>query len=510
MNLIVMKPLLLLWTSMLLCQPVLCTLPKVEPSKNEKATDFADIVDATIGGVVSISTTQMLNKMDVFKGDGSPFEDLFRGFLRDDGEARKVQGLGSGFIVHADKSHVFLVTNYHVVADAKKISIKFHVKKELEGQLYAYDARTDLAVIRCPIQKFSAEERSKLRILSWGDSEKVRVGQWAVAIGTPFGLGNTVTAGVISAKGRDLVLPGNGRSADLGEFFQHTAAINSGNSGGCLLNTKGQVIGINTVIVTPNGGNVGVGFAISSAIAKNVIEQLIHTRQVKRGWIGIAITKIPDEQRAHLGLDADQDAYAVGQVTPKGPGEQAGIKQGDLITHYNGEAVGDNWRRLVSETKPDTEVTLTIKRMIKNKIQAIKVVVKIGAAPIVSESCPVSTATSIAGLTLSKIALPQQGIKGLRVDTIERKYQEESGLKIKDIIVAVRYNAGPEALRKEITDISNFKKLIASFKKSKQDAIVLEVFRQDASGGITTLVTFPIEVLSQEKGNIKEEIDKED
>ena len=492
--------------SLLLCTSSLGEIPVASPSFSvasyNKGDDFADIVDATIGGVVSISTTQVIKKGEMFSRGESPFEDLFKEFFKEFGgreapESRKVQGLGSGFIVHADKEHIYIVTNYHVVSDSKKISVKFYIKKEVEGQLYAYDTRTDLAVIRCPLSKFPAEERKKLRVLSWGNSEKVRVGHWVLAIGTPFGLGNTVTAGIISAKGRDLLLPGN-KGADLNDYFQHNVAINSGNSGGCLLNASGQVIGINTVILTPNGGNVGIGFAISSSIAKNVVDQLIATKQVKRGWIGIAITKVPDEQRAHLGLKADQDAFSVGQVTPGGPGALAGLLPGDIITHYNEQPVSDNWRRLVSETLPNAQVILTIQRIVGGKVQSLRLKVKVGTSPVTASVAHTSPA-QVAGLLLSPVTVPAKGqigrdLKGLRVDAMERR-QDEWGLKVKDVIIAMRYIKGREAIRHAIYDVKTFKAMMDFFKKTKQENVVLEVLREDPAGqdSIITLVTFNLE-----------------
>jgi serine protease Do len=499
-----------------ICNPI----PHQVPLSGEHQEAFADIVDATIGGVVSITSTQLIRRSDMMRGEmpGSPFEDLFREFFKEFGgresaePPRKVQGLGSGFIIKADNENIYIVTNYHVVADAKKLSVKFFIKKEIEGHLHAHDARTDLAVVRCPISKFSNEERKKLRVLTWGDSEKVRVGHWTLAIGTPFGLGNTVTAGIISAKGRDLLLPGN-KAADLGEFFQHTAAINSGNSGGCLLNTQGQVIGINTVILTPNGGNVGVGFAICSTIAKNVVDQLIEKKQVKRGYIGISISKVPDDQRIHLGLKNDQDAFKVGQVNVGGPGEKAGVKPGDIITHFNGKPVLDNWRRLVSETAPGASVTLTILRDEKGSLKPLEIKVKIGEAPAsMSSSTATSKPSTVAGLLLSPVTISgNDNIKGLRIEKMDSRLQrEEIDIRPKDIITAIRFIKSGIAVRQSVHTVETFKKLVKAFKDAKQESIVLEIIREDASGSIVNLVTFPLDSFDEKEDNKKDDEEKSD
>jgi serine protease Do len=514
----------MLLLSFLVCSSALCgdvhQIPHHVPNEQENDQGFADVSEEAMRGVVSITTTQIIKRSemdkedfpnnsieDMFKGFGPGLRDFFRDFPRQQEAPRKIQGLGSGFIIKADKNSIYIATNAHVVADAKKVSVKFFIKKEVDGKIHAADPRTDLAVVVVPISKFSLEEQKKLRVLTWGDSEKVRVGHFALAIGTPFGLGNTLTQGVISAKGRDLLLPGN-KTADLGEFFQHTAAINSGNSGGVLLNTKGQVIGINTVILTPNGGNVGVGFAICSNMSKNVIEQLIAKKQVKRGYIGISISKVPDDQRIHFGLQNEQEAYKVGQVTVNGPGDKSGVKPGDIITHFNEKPVLDNWRRLVSETAPGATVILTILRDEKGALKPVKIKIKVGEAPAsISDVASTSKPFSVSGLSLSTVGVPgNENIKGLRVEKVDKSLQEEVDIRPKDIITAIRYLRAGMAVRQTVTSVDGFKKLIKAFKDAKQETVILEIVREDSSGSIVNLVTFPLDYEEEKKSSNNESL----
>ncbi|SVD17887.1 uncharacterized protein METZ01_LOCUS370741, partial [marine metagenome] len=262
---------------------------------------FANLASKLSPAVVNISTTQVL------KGDkkgqpefmvprGSPFEEFFKEYLERNRPKnrgrRRATSLGSGFII--DKSGL-VVTNNHVIAEADEISVRLSDGTRLKAKLVGKDAKTDLALLKVVPEK-------ELPSLNWGNSENSRVGDWVLAIGNPFGLGGSVTAGIISARGRDI------NSGPYDDFFQTDAAINRGNSGGPLFNMKGKVIGINTAIYSPTGGSVGIGFAIPSTLAKRVISQLAEFGRTRRGWLGVRIQTVTDEIADSLGMEKAQGA----------------------------------------------------------------------------------------------------------------------------------------------------------------------------------------------------------
>jgi len=245
--------------------------------------DFADLAEKLVPAVVNISTTQSVQNRTMPEGlpqfpPGSPFEDFFKEFFerQQRGEGgnrppRQVSSLGSGFIVDA---RGYVVTNNHVIAEADQVKVILHDKTELDAKIVGRDPEVDIAVLK-------VEPKKPLVATQWGDSEKLRVGEWTLAIGNPFGLGGTVTAGIISARGRDI---NAGRYDD---FLQTDASINKGNSGGPLFNKNGEVIGINTAIFSQTGGSIGIGFAVPASLAKPVVQQLIEFGRTKRGWLGV-------------------------------------------------------------------------------------------------------------------------------------------------------------------------------------------------------------------------------
>eukprot|EP01037_Dinobryon_pediforme_P011326 gene11326-11413_t len=286
---------------------------------------FSSIAEATLPAVVNVATTQVLDPKN--KGGDSP-----------------------QFAPGSDAQKAYIVTNYHVIADAKKISIFLNDKTELEATVHAYDDRTDLAVLKVNTESLPENKRT-LPALEWGNSDISKVGEWVLAIGNPFGLGSTVTAGIISTKGRELAIPTKNQVSDyVDDFIQHSAQINMGNSGGCLLNMEGKVIGINTAIFSLSGGNVGIGFAIPSGIAQKTINQLIEFGRTKRGWLGVRIQHLNDDMAESLGLKVK--GAIVGSVTPDGPAQKAGILSGDVILEFDGKQISENNRlsRLVGET----------------------------------------------------------------------------------------------------------------------------------------------------------------
>ena len=294
---------------------------------------FADLAERLLPAVVNVATTQTVQDrgpaMDMPQfPPGSPFEEFFKDFFERNGgnrpqQPRRAQSLGSGFLVSSDG---IVVTNNHVIADADEIKVRLSDDTEFPAKLLGTDPKTDVAVL-----KIDAGDR-ELPFVKFGDSDRLRVGDWVVAIGNPFGLGGTVTAGIVSARGRDI---GQGPYDD---FIQTHASINRGNSGGPLFNLDGDVIGINTAIFSQSGGSIGIGFAISSKLSSNVVAQLREFGRTRRGWLGVRIQQVTDEIAESLGLQKARGAL-VADVTPDGPAKQAGIQAGDVILKFAGQDV---------------------------------------------------------------------------------------------------------------------------------------------------------------------------
>ena len=322
---------------------------------------LAPLVQHVSSAVVTISAQGSVDKAARTEDDsdddrpgGLPFEDFLRRFFDKDKRGmpetgREFVGLGSGFIVDPQG---YVVTNNHVVSKAEKITVILQDNTRHEAKVIGRDEKTDLALI-----KIDAKE--KLPFVTWGDSDQAKVGDWVVAVGNPFGLGGTVTAGIVSAVGRNI------DEGPYDEYMQIDAPINRGNSGGPTFNLGAEVIGVNTAIYSPSGGSVGIGFAVPSNVAKNVIQQLKDTGRVTRGWLGVAIQGITPAIAKSLGLNSDQPSGAlVASVTTNSPAAKAGIKQGDVITAAGGhpvKQVGD-LPRIVAGTPPGQQLDLTILR----------------------------------------------------------------------------------------------------------------------------------------------------
>jgi len=327
---------------------------------------FAPLVKKVLPAVVNISVTEtgkaspMADEDEPSQGfRQSPFDDMLRKFFDQQGrnnpnDEEGPQGggvkriaLGSGFIISAD-GHI--VTNRHVVGDASKVEVTLQSGDKYTAKIVGKDARTDLAVLKIDAGK-------QLPYVNFGDSSAAEIGDWVVAVGNPFGLGGSVTTGTISARGRDI------HTGQFDDFLQIDAPINRGNSGGPTFNLRGEVIGINTAIYSPNGGSVGIGFAVPSNVAKTVVTQLEEHGKVDRGWLGVQIQEVSPAIASSLGLKNDHGAL-VAMVTPDSPGAAAGLKQGDVILGFNGNDVTKmrDLPRFVSSEAPGSKATLTVWR----------------------------------------------------------------------------------------------------------------------------------------------------
>ncbi|MCS0497536.1 Do family serine endopeptidase [Ancylobacter sp. MQZ15Z-1] len=346
-------------------------MPVAGHAASTKGPDtVADTAERVMDAVVNISTSQTVAPSRGVPTPelppGSPFEEFFEEFFKrrqqqgEDQTPRRVSSLGSGFVI--DPSGL-IVTNNHVIADADEIYANFADGSKLKAELVGRDTKIDLALL-----KVTPEPGKTLKSVKFGDSDSLRVGDWVMAIGNPFGLGGTLTVGVISARNRDI------NSGPYDNFLQTDAAINRGNSGGPLFNMDGDVIGINTAIISPSGGSIGIGFAVPSNTATPVIAQLKEFGETRRGWIGVRIQQVTPDIAESLSLDKPHGAL-VGSVTDDGPAAKGGIKAGDVIVAFDGHEVKDmrSLPIIVADTPVDKEVDVVVVR--RGKEETLKLVV---------------------------------------------------------------------------------------------------------------------------------------
>jgi serine protease Do len=331
------------------------------PSYARGPEGIADVAEKVIDAVVNISTSQTVEAKG---GDGhstmpqlppgSPFEEFFDDFFKNrkgkgngDLVPHKTNSLGSGFII--DPSGI-IVTNNHVIADADEINVILNDGTKVRAEIVGIDKKTDLAVLKIKPPK-------PLTAVKFGDSDKLRLGDWVIAIGNPFSLGGTVTAGIVSAKNRDI------SNGPYDSYIQTDAAINRGNSGGPLFNLDGEVIGVNTLIISPSGGSIGIGFAVPSKTVASVVSQLQQFGELRRGWLGVRIQSVTDEIAESLNIKPARGALVAG-VDDKGPAKPAGIEPGDVIVTFDGKDIKDpkDLSRVVADTAVGKEVDVVLIR----------------------------------------------------------------------------------------------------------------------------------------------------
>ncbi len=399
---------------------------------------FADLAERVSPAVVNITTTtaviQDSGQAPVIP-EGSPLEDFFRDFMDRQGENAPPQqssALGSGFFISADG---YVVTNNHVIEGADEIVVELFEGGELAATVVGVDLKTDIAVLK-------VERTEPLPFVLFGNSDIARVGDWVLAVGNPLGQGFSVSSGIISARNREL-------SGNYDDFIQTDAAINRGNSGGPLFNMAGEVIGVNTAILSPNGGSIGIGFSMSAAVVENVVDQLREFGETRRGWLGVRIQNVEADVAEALGLDMARGALVTD--VPPGPAAESGIKSGDVILSFNGIEITDTRElvRLVGEAEIGVDVPVEVFR------DGIKVTLQITlgrleegdvAVATVDEGGPVPNAEeTMLGMTLSPLteALRSQynvteDIRGVMIVAVDSTTEAfDKGLQAGDVIVEI-------------------------------------------------------------------------
>jgi len=425
-------------------------------------------------------------------GPGAPFDDLFEEFFRRRGQGmpelprqRRSSSLGSGFVI--DPSGI-VITNNHVIADANEVTVILNDGQKLKAEVLGKDQKVDVAVLRVKPEK-------PLKAVKFGDSDKAKVGDWVLAVGNPFGLGGSVTAGIVSARNRNI------DSGPYDNYIQTDASINKGNSGGPLFNMDGEVIGINTAILSPSGGSVGIGFATPANTVEPVIEQLQAFGETRRGWLGVRIQNIDDAIAETLNLGATRGALVAG-VDDKGPSKPAGLKVGDVIVKFDGKPIKESrdLPKLVAATPVGKDVELVVVRSGKEQTKTVKlgrledgekVASKDGDEKEKSESSGDGSSQSVLGLELSRLS-----------DALRSRYQIKDTVKVGVVITAVdprseaaekRLQAGEvllEVNQEAVSDPADVLKKIKTLKGAGKKTALLIV----ANGqGDAHFVALPVE-----------------
>lgn len=429
---------------------------------------FADLAQKISPSVVNITTSTTVAARgggDPIVPKGSPFEDFFRDFQDRQGGGPAPQrstALGSGFVISEDG---YVVTNNHVIDGADEIQIEFFSGKTLPAKVVGTDKKTDLALLK-------VEAKGPLPFVSFGDSDLMRVGDWVLAMGNPLGQGFSVSAGIVSARGRAL-------QGTYDDFIQTDAAINRGNSGGPLFNMSGEVIGVNTAILSPNGGSIGIGFAMSSAVVSKVVKQLREFGETRRGWLGVRIQDVTGDVAEAIGLDNTKGALVTD--VPQGPAMDAGIKSGDVIMSFDGVEVTDTRElvRAVGNAEVGKAVRVIVFR--DGKTQTLKVTLgRRETAEAVPTSAPQTkpVEAQIMGMTMTEmtdqlrtqLGLPN-GAVGLVVKNVDEASEAyEKGLRAGDVIT--------EAGQQKLETVADLQARIADARDGGRKSLLLLVRRE--------------------------------
>ena len=429
---------------------------------------FADLADKLMPSVVNISTTQTVrttsNPFPFQFPPGSPFGEMFKDFEQP--RERQASSLGSGFII---KENGTVITNNHVIANAEDILVRVG-DKEYKAEVVGSDPYMDIAVLKM-------QTKDKFTPVSFGDSDKARVGDWAVAIGNPFGLGGTVTAGIISARNRDINL------TRYDDFIQTDASINQGNSGGPLFNLKGEVIGINTAIIAPGqSGSIGIGFAIPANAASNVIDQLMEFGETKRGWLGVRIQEVTKEIAEVEKLKKPEGAL-VASVGENSPADKAGIKAGDIILEFDGKTI-DTMRTLpkvVANTKVGKSVQLKIwrnKKLITKRLTLGRLESSEEFKEKKSKIVPKDKEIDVLKITVRDLTEQdiksrnlKEGSTGVVIVDIANRSPLINLLSVDDVIIEVQ--------KKSVKDTSDLNKIVSDIFKKGEKTLLLTVINKN-------------------------------
>ena len=439
---------------------------------------LADLADKVSPAVVNITTTTVVEAPTgpgpgPMVPEGSPFEDFFRDFNdqfgNPDGQGggnapQRAQALGSGFVVSGDG---YIVTNNHVIEGADEIQIEFFSGETLDAKLVGTDPKTDIALLK-------VDSKDALPFVNLGDSDKMRVGDWVMAMGNPLGQGFSVSAGIISARNREL-------QGAYDDFIQTDAAINRGNSGGPLFNMDGDVIGVNTAILSPNGGSIGIGFSMASNVVAKVVDQLREFGETRRGWLGVKIQDVTPDVAESLGL-TDVAGALVSDV-PEGPARDAGVKAGDIITAFDGVEVKDS-RELVRRVA-DAEVGRAVPITVMREGQSVDLSITLGrreqaeGEPVPVKATPTEAIEKdMLGMKLALLTddarkqmnLPA-GTEGLMITDIDQSSEAfEKGLRPGDLIT--------EAGQQRVASIADFEKRVDEAKEAGRKSLLLLIRRE--------------------------------
>ena len=449
-------------------------LTAAQPAAARGPENIADVAEQVIDAVVNISTSQKVDPRVTEMPDlppGSPMEEFFDQFFKNrrggggnEQTPRRINSLGSGFIIDASG---LVVTNNHVIADADEINVILNDGTKLKATLVGKDNKSDLALLRVHSDK-------PIKAVKFGDSDKLRLGEWVIAIGNPFSLGGSVTAGIVSARNRDI------NSGPYDNYIQTDAAINRGNSGGPLFNLNGEVVGVNTAIISPSGGSIGIGFAVPSNSAVAVIDQLRQFGETRRGWLGVRIQQVTDDIAESLNIAPPRGALVAG-VDDKGPAKPAGIEPGDVVVSFDGHDIKEmhDLPRVVADTPVGKVVDVVVIR--KGKQETHKVTVgrlqdneKVAEASVKQEAPPdKSVVQKTLGLELSELSDDQRrkfkiksavnGVLVTGVDASVAMADPDKRLAPGDVIVEVQYQtvASPADMQKRVDQLKGQGKKIA-------------------------------------------------